>query len=296
MTSDQCDVVRELAAGYVLGALDPDEERLVREHLAECPERHDEFMELGKVVPYLAEAVEPIEPPASLKSRVLEAAAADLEARGAGATVAAPGRSAGDGTGPADRPEAALRAAITAFLSRARRGEREGRRERESRSARTSPLTWLAGLAAVVAIVALAGWNVALQQDLGVAREYQRGLAAVLDVAAAPGSQTAILTSEGDGPTGIAAVSEDGQVAIVMRDLAPTTGSEVYEAWVIAGQDAPVPIGHFTVGGNGTAAFATRGAPAATGVTVALTRERGPDATAPTPPIVSQGTATTAGS
>ena len=68
----------ELAAPFVLNALEPDEEEAVREHLRACPLPHEEFAELGSVVPALAETVEPVEPPAALKGRILAAAADDL--------------------------------------------------------------------------------------------------------------------------------------------------------------------------------------------------------------------------
>jgi len=296
MTTERCDVVSDLAAGFVLDALTPDEERLVREHLSECAEPHHEFAELAEVVPYLAESVEMVQPPASLKTRVIAAAAADLETRQLRSATPEHLQPAAHST--AARVDTPTPGSVTPFPSA---------EEREARSARRRPLRWLAGLAAVIAIVALGGWNLALQRDLGaardsqrglaadldVARDYQRGLAAVLDVAADEGSQAAILSAaDGGGPTGIAAVGADGQVAIVMRDLAPTTGSQVYEAWLIASKDAaPVPIGSFTVGANGTAAFTVGRAPTAAGVALALTREPGPDATTPTLPIVAQGTA-----
>src|SRR3989442_1218724 len=82
-----------------------------------------------------------------------------------------------------------------------------------------------------------------------------------------------------------------GSVQVVMRGLAPTSGDKVYEAWVIAGQNAPVPIGSFTVGSDGTGYLAAGGAPAGAGVTVALTLEPGPGAKTPTPPIISAGVA-----
>ncbi len=84
-----CDEVRDLAASFVLGALDADEMDAVRGHLASCAEPHPEFAELGSVVPVLAASVPVVEPPASLKDRLLAAAAADLEAR-RGAAAPAP--------------------------------------------------------------------------------------------------------------------------------------------------------------------------------------------------------------
>jgi hypothetical protein len=264
--------VEDLAAGYVLGALTPDEERRVRDHLASCPEPHPELAELGGVVPYLTEVIEQIEPPASLRDRIMAAAAADLAARQAGA---APSR-------PVTTPEPRTPATVTSFPTAGERAERTRRR---------SPLAWVAGLAAVLTIGALGAWNVTLQRDLEATRAYERGLAAVLDVAGGPEGRAAILGPEsGSGPTGLAAVGPDGRLAIVMRDLAPTAGSEVYEAWAIVGEAAPVPLGGFAVGPTGTAVFTADGTPVSAGATVALTREPQPGATAPTLPIVSLGT------
>ena len=276
----------ELAAGYVLGALDPEEEQAVREHLASCAESHVEFEELGSVVPVFAESVEPVEPPASLKARVLAAAAADLESR----------RQPDVAPSAEDRTRIA---APTPFPSADERADRERRR--------TSPTTWLMRLAAVVAIVALAGWNLLLQQDLGrvrdqqaalqrdlvAAQEYQAGVAAVLDIANDPGAVSTIVAAQEAGfPNGLAAVGSDGRVAVVLRDLAPTTGTEVYEGWVIIGDNAPAPIGSFTPTANGTATFVSDPTAATPGAVLAFTKEPGPGATTPTAPILSVGATT----
>ncbi len=77
-----------------------------------------------------------------------------------------------------------------------------------------------------------------------------------------------------------------------MRDLAPTTGDQVYEAWVIGSDGVPVALGGFTPGSSGTAAFEAAGLPTDPGIVLALTLEPGPGATTPTMPIVSAGTAT----
>ena len=169
----------------------------------------------------------------------------------------------------------------------------------DERTRRRSPLAWVAGIAAVLAIVALGAWNVSLRNDnaglhgnLDAAAAYRQHVEQVLGAAAQPGSHAAILTSD-VSPTvsGLAAVGADGSVSIVMRGLSPTTGTKVYEAWVIAGDSPPVPIGSFAVAGDGTGFLAAGGAPSAAGVTVALTLEDGPGATSPKPPIISAGKA-----
>ena len=95
-----CEQARDLAAAYVLGALEAGEEAAVRDHLQTCDQPHPEFAELGGVVPVLSASLEPVEPPASLRDRIMAAAAADLEARRA-AEVSAPSAAMPSVEGPA---------------------------------------------------------------------------------------------------------------------------------------------------------------------------------------------------
>jgi anti-sigma factor RsiW len=252
----------DLAAGYVLAALEEAELAAVREHLATCPESHAEFEQLGSVVPYLLEApqIETVEPPAALRDRIMAAAAADLAARRAEPT--------------AER--------TTAFPTATERKERA--------RARTGGLGWAMRIAAVVAIVALAGWNLLLQNDLTSARRFDQAVSSVISAAAEPGSQTVVLTpTENNQASGIAAIRPDGSVVLAMRNLPPTTGTEVYETWVIVGSGAPVPVGDFRVDANGVAAATTRPTQAPPGAVIAVSREPKPGSTAPVGPIVSTG-------
>jgi hypothetical protein len=213
-----------------------------------------------------------VEPPASLKTRLMAAAAADLEARqiaadstvveGAAAAAAAPTRPADDVVRPLQRRPTSLRA-------------------------------WALGIAAVIAIVALGGYNLAIQRQLDDARAYQQQVAAVLDAAQRPGSLTAVMRSEGGtGPSGLAAVTSDGVARIAMRDLAPTSGSEVYEAWVIAADGVPVALGELQLRAGGVGYLEAGGLPTDSGIVLALTREPRPGATAPSTTPISVGTAT----
>lgn len=280
-----CDDVRELAASFVLGALDEAEADAVRAHLASCADAHVEMAELGSVVAALAETVPAVEPPAGLKGRILAAAAADLEARGGVRGSAAPAVV----TPPAPSATASPAAETpTPF---------PGAAEREQRAAkRAGTGSWVLRIAAVLAVAFLGGWNLLLQGQLSEARTYDQNVAAVLDVAAQPGALTAVLTPEGgEGPAGLAAVAGDGSVRIAMRDLPATSGNQVYEAWVIGSDGKPVAIGGFQVGQTGVAYFETDGIPAQDGIVLALTLEPAPGASAPSSPAVSVGTATAAG-
>ena len=288
-----CDEVRELAGAFVLGALEPADEAAVRAHLGSCSDAHAEIAELGGVLPVLDESVPLVEPPAGLKARIMAAAVADLATRreaeaatevvpavSAAAPVAAPVATVVVPAAPAAVVSAV--APPTPFPTAA---------ERTARRPRASAGAWGLRIAAVLAIVLLGGWNLLLQGQLEAAKTYEQSVSAVLDVAAQPGSRTAILTAAGGSGSGLGAISASGEVTLAMQDLAPTTGNTVYTAWVIGGDGVPVSLGDFKVGSSGTASLEATGAPTGSAVVLALTLEPGPGATTPTLPIISKGVA-----
>ena len=254
----------ELAAGYVLHALEPGEEAAVRQHLATCPMPHPEFDELGGAAAALLEDVDLVEPPAALRDRILDAARADVAARGTGSQAA---------VSPPAAPPVVFPSAT----------------EREARRARTSRLDWALRIAAVIAIVAVGAWSFGLQRQLDAANRFDQSVATVLDAASRPGAQAVILTpAEGRQGRGIAAVAPDGTVTLAMRDLPATSGPQVYATWVIVGT-TPVAVGEFTVDANGIASVATRPARTAPGAVIAVTLEPNAGNTAPKGPIYAAG-------
>jgi anti-sigma-K factor RskA len=277
---------RDLAAGYVLGALERSEEAAVRAHLATCAEPHPEFEELGGVVPALLEVedLELVEPPASLGGRIMAAAAAELAERtrrADGAAQVGP---------PAAAPPVPARAASPTAppIAFPAATERAIRAERTS----TSRIDWVLRIAAVIAIVAVGAWGLNLQGQLDATRRFDAAVASVIRAAGQAGAKPVVLTAaKGSRATGIGAVRADGSVVLAMRDLPATSGSQVYEAWVIVGKDAPVAVGGFTVDADGTASFTSRAATTPTGAVIALTLEPKEGNTAPQGPIVSTGVA-----
>jgi anti-sigma-K factor RskA len=287
-----CDAARDLAAGYVLGALDASEDAAVRRHLATCDQKHPEFETFGSVVPALLELdpSELVEPPAGLRDRILVAAAADL----AQPTDAAGGRTVGERTVAEQTLVDAAKRSPTPFPSAAERAERPERADLAGRRPRlaASRFDWALRIAAVVAILAIGAWGLYLQGQLDRARAFDRAVAAVVHAAGQPGSKTVVLTAQGGYTSdGIAAVQPDGSVVIAMRDLPATAGGQVYAAWVIVGSSAPVPVGEFPVGSPGSAAFTTRPSTTPAGATIALTLEPNAGNPAPKGPIVSAGVA-----
>jgi anti-sigma-K factor RskA len=289
-----CDDVRDLAAGFVLGALDAEEMAAVREHLAECPEAHAELAELGGVVLYLADALEPVEPPAGLRARLLDAAAADRPATTTGTAPAAGAPTAP----PIAAAPAALPAAPAALPAAPVPFPTSEERARRAAAGRSRLGTWALGIAAILAIAVLGAWNVQLQSrlssveaDLDAAQAYQQAVATVLDVGTQSGAQTAFLAAAKPGTriSGVAAAAPDGTLVMALHDLVPTAGDQVYEAWVIVGQNAPVPLGGFKVGADGTGVLRASTSLAEPGAVLALSLEPQPGATAPAGPIVSAG-------
>jgi anti-sigma factor RsiW len=265
-----CADAADLAAPFVLGALEPAETDAVRRHLAGCPEAHAEFADLGSVVPSLLETTDIVEPPVSLRGRIL--AAATKEQAGA-------------------QPQPVIERARNRPGSGA---QQPGLPTLPGPRTFGRPLWATIGLAAALAVVALGAWNVQLRAEVAALTTYRNAVAGVIEQAAEPGAQLAVLAvpAGAGGPTGLAAVAGSGEkVSLVMRDLAPTVGTEVYEAWLIRGESAPIPLGSFTVDASRTAAFSTVG-PAPSdlrSVTIALTREHGPGAQTPTLPIIAVG-------
>jgi hypothetical protein len=263
-----CADVADLAPAFVLGALQASEADTVRRHLAECPEPHPEMAELRSAVPALFEVVEPVQPPAGLKDRILTAAAVDGQ-RAGGPQVAADARRAGND----------LRIAVT--------GRAVGRPHALNQTPGWSTIfrrpAWAAvSLAAVLAVAVLGYWNVQLVEERDALAAYRQGVIELIAEASAPGAQLAVLAPpEGAGPTGVAAVGADGTVALVMRDLPRTTGTQVYEAWIIAAE-TPVPIGHFTVAAGGLGSLRVDQPESGEGVVVAVSLEPGPGSTTPT--------------
>jgi anti-sigma-K factor RskA len=276
----------DLAPLYVLGALPPDEEAAVREHLASCELPHEELDRLGGVVGALIDhelaTIKLVEPPAGLRDRILAAAAAaDLEAnpRGVAADPAAAPVPA------APTPARASASAPTPFPSAAERTARAERR-------RTSAFDWALRVAAVIAIVASGAFALNVQGQLDRSRAYDDAVAAVVQAGSQPNAKTVVLATQKDQRgAGLGAVKADGSVVLALRDLTATSGQQSYTAWVIVGKDAPVNVGDFTVDASGIRSFTTNPTNTPEGAVIAVTLEAKPGNPAPAGPIVVAGEA-----
>lgn len=255
-----CAAADDLAAGFVLGALDPDDEAAVRAHLVDCAQPHPLFAELGGVVPYLALDVAPIEPRSALRTQL---------------------RAAVDGEG------------AVASSHREARPQGESMRRSEGRGPlrrRWSAGRWGVGILAAALIVALGGTSAFLAARLGDTQAYADHLARTATLAAQPGSRALAVRSSGEaGPSGTAVLPPTGDGTIVVEGLASVSGAEVYEVWLIAGSGSPIPAGQLHLTSDGRGWLDGLGAAPPGPVTVAITREAGPGAKTPTLPILASG-------
>jgi Anti-sigma-K factor rskA/Putative zinc-finger len=287
-----CAEARERAPFFVLDALDARQAAEVREHLLTCAQPHPEFAELGGVVPYLAESVEPIDGGPELRRRVMDAIAADTRAA-VRDDAAAERLIASFGGAPhaaqaavpdttATTASDAISAAVDSTASAAPATDRSpttlwvdepaGRPSTaapisladRARTRRTTP-GWLLSAAAVLLIAVLGVWNVGLQQQASDAKQRESDLRTAVAVAAAPGARVARFSGGPTAPnvTGFAAFRPDGTGVMVLDGLSPAPSGRTYEAWFVAGTTAR-SAGLVRVGSDGlvVATGMTLGGPA----------------------------------
>jgi len=247
-----CDEVAELAGLYVLDALERPEHASVAAHLASCHDAHEEVRELGSVVPALASLVQPIDAPATLKARVLDAV----------------------------EREAALAPPMSVATSTKVPGFRAGLTEPARPVQAPAPAAWRppawaswgAAMAAVLVLAVVGVWALGVQQRAASAEQRAAVLADAIAAMSAPGSLIAILRdSANQEAAGFAALSADGTAYLVMVGLPEAPSGQTYQAWYMA-DDQPTSAGLLTVDADGYAVLVDSQPMSGTQV-VALTRE-----------------------
>jgi hypothetical protein len=271
-----CDRVRELASGFVLGALDPTEMMAVAEHIDTCAHPHPEISDLGGVLPYLAESLEPIEPPKWLRESVIAAARADLATRHRTAPVVL------QPAAVAEKPEPEISSVPAARIIPF--GPVRISRRRQA-------MTWATRVAAAVVVVALAGYAVILQGDLDQAKRSQAEEANLNYMWAQPDTLKVVLAaSDGSSASGMAALRPTGHIIVRVHGLSATSGDEVYSVWLSSGGAAPVKAGTFTVDDSGGGGIEVDNVPTSASLWVFVCREPNGNVTKPTGPMVVSGT------
>jgi anti-sigma-K factor RskA len=253
----------ELAAGYVLGALEPDDEHVFQQHLGDCPVCEANVRELEAVVGELAYTVPTVDPPDTLWAGIR--------------------REIG--------PEAARRPAIPGSPP----GPPAGAGARRLRL-----LPALAAAAAILLVVVLSLWNLNLRDQNAVYRDRVAALERATELANDPGASLVTLDDQ-PGTTGaqatVIASSRQDRGVLLIENLPPLQRNRVYELWGLPGGDidkAEKALVFVPLRRQGTQALQFE-VPIQPGTVFAITEEPGPDGSEkPTPPPVMVGAPRTA--
>ena len=240
------EVFDELAVGWTLHALEPEDETVFARHLADCPRCARTVAETEEVMAALATALPPAEPSEELRSR-LRAAVERTEQvrRPAPVPPSSPRKTALPGgrrrsdehaplvgvPTPAAGPAAPVPAPRPRFGSVRERG-------------------WALALAAAVAgVVGLGIWNVSLSTARDRAVETAAEQQAVVEELLQPGARVVAQMSGDTGPVATV-VLRDGEVQVVSQALAVNDETEeTYVLWGLRdGSSAPEAVGTFDVG------------------------------------------------
>lgn len=229
--ADEHLLYEELAAGYALSALEPEEEELFVAHLSGCARCARDVEQHREVMASMALAADDAEPPPSL----LDGIRAGVLASGRATSL--PPRVEG-GSDLAEAPD------VEPAPGPAQDDLADARRRREERGRRAARWTGIAAAAALV--VSLGVWNADLRADRDAVEERGGRLAAAVRDLSRPGTdRVPLTTSEGD----VVAVAMvlDREMSLVVDGLSPNDEGTTYVLWAQAPSGDVRPVGAFDV-------------------------------------------------
>jgi hypothetical protein len=251
----------ELAVGWALHALEPEDEALFVRHLPDCARCARTVAETEEVMASLALDLPPAEPPPDLRERVRTAVERTEQHGGAGLPPDQPTEFPDDLAddlsddvpedipgfpGPSvARPERPRPAAP----NRVDRPRQVGRWRLDIPAVGVwrHKLPYLLGAAAAAAILALGAWNVVVSTARQQAETTVAEQSHIVDALLKPGQATIAQLSDSGGHGVATVVARHGQVQVVTWGLsvdnAPAT---TYVVWGMR-QGSPVPLGTFDV-------------------------------------------------
>ena len=230
----------ELAVGWALHALEPEDEELFAAHLPTCPRCRQTVGETADVMGALAGDLPPVAPPERLRER-LRAAVEETE------QLSRPARE--DERTPPVPPSVPDRPAPVYRFEPPATGAHRAPfpvRAVDPRSSWRRVLPNALVAAAVAAILALGTWNVVLSSAREEARAAAAEQAQLVDALLTPGRAT-IAPLTADGATLATVVAREGQVQVVTQGLRPNdVRDQTYVVWGLSG-GTPAPLGAFDV-------------------------------------------------
>jgi len=226
----------ELAVGWALHALEPEDEALFTGHLAGCARCAQTVADTAEVMGAMAADLPPAEPSEGLRER-LRAAGEETEQLPQGPRVVDQPRT------PPGAPAARAPLAPVGDLG-LRAPLPVPEIDRRPAWRRVLPTALIA--AAVAAVLSMAAWNVVVSSDRDAAAAVAAEQSAMLDDLLAPG-RVAVAPVTQDGDRVATVLARDDRVQVVASGL-PVNDShdQVYVLWGIQGS-VPQPLGTFDV-------------------------------------------------
>ena len=219
----------ELAVGWALHALEPDDEHVLRTHLPVCPVCQEIVRSTEEVTALLGASVPLEEPPARLRERVLRQAARTPQEPFERLPFTI-------GSSLVDQPNAPIRIV-------------------DHRRPRGRGLL-IAAAAAVVVLTGVAGalgWQV--QHLNGEQRAQAAQQSQILSVLSDPNLHRAVLSSS-DGQQAAVLLSTPNGADVLPVGLKPNdTSSQIYVVWGFTPANVPVALSSFDVTGSGAQAL-----------------------------------------
>jgi hypothetical protein len=247
----------ELAVGWALHALEPEDEALFAPHLGTCPRCTRTVAETAEVMAAMAGDLPQAEPSEGLRDRLRDAVDRTEQlpppAPVAGDDAGVP--PAAEPTVPGGPPSGRRRSDVAGGGATAAGGWATGFPDHLAPGpapAAGAPSVWRRVLpnalvaAAVAAILALGTWNVVLSSARDEAQTAAAEQSQVLDALLQPG-RAAIAPLVDDGRPVATVVARDGRLDVVTQGLEVNDSSRtVYVVWGMAA-DGPVSLGTFDV-------------------------------------------------
>jgi hypothetical protein len=231
----------ELAVGWALHALEPEDEALFVVHLPDCARCARTVSEAGEVMAALATDLPPAEPSPGLRDRLRAAVDSTDQVRLPSSDESPDLADLDDFDEVVDEPAPARRAAGFPQYEHARPGSPRARTPWR----RLLPSALVA--AAVVAILGLGTWNVMLNEARTSAETAAAQQSDVVDKLLQPGQATMARLSDDGGHEVATVVARPGSLQVVTDGLAVNDSSRfVYVVWGMDGAD-PVALGTFDV-------------------------------------------------
>jgi len=226
----------ELAVGWTLRALEPDDEHRFSAHLRGCERCKSSVQDSGQVITGLVQQL-PLESPSpELRSRLLAEIAKTPRIR-----PAAP-----DDQGKGELADGEL--IDFAAATRARGLSGRTRTTRGARSGWTRVSTMVAAAAAFLVFAGLGVWNINLQSDRDEAVSAAAARGEILQDLAAAGEVSMTPLHDGDGRAVATLVQGSSQTMVMTNGLdVNDKNSEIYVLWGLNEVGEPKPLGTFDV-------------------------------------------------